>query len=91
MLKRAQEIQQLDDAEEESRNIQPVKPNAQAKELSVRESKKTREYQLDASLLPPSQQLMHQKILEQEKLSRQVFKEEISNLHCSGTRDLNTK
>jgi hypothetical protein len=89
MLKRAQEIQ-LQDLEEEERNLLPLKTVASAKELSVRESKKTREFQIDYST-PSTQQIQHQKMLEQEKLSRQVFKEEISSLHCSGTRDLNTK
>lgn len=90
MLKRAQEIQRQDEEEEESRNLLPVKTQASTKELSVRESRKTREYTLD-SQVPTSQQVQHQQMLEQEKLSRQVFKEEISNLHCSGSRDLNTK
>ena len=89
MLKRAQEIQRMD-TEEEERNLLPIKTQAKSAELSVRESRKTRDTIIDSE---PSPSLMtqHQKILEQEKLSRQVFKEEISMLHCSGTRDLNTR
>ena len=89
MLKRAQEIQRLD-TEEEERNLLPVKTQAKSVELSVRESRKSRDTVIDSE---PSPVLLtqHQKILEQEKLSRQVFKEEISMLHCSGTRDLNTR
>jgi len=90
MLKRAQEIQRQDQEEEESRNMLPIKTQATSVELSVRESRKTREYQVD-SAPPTSLQIHHQKILDQEKLSRQVYKEEISSLHCSGARDLNTK
>lgn len=90
MLKRAQEIQRLDE-EENSRNLLPVKTQASVKENSVRDSKKSRDTVLEESKTSISLQSQHQKILEQEKLSRQVFKEEISFLHCSGTRDLNTK
>ena len=90
MLKRAQEIQRLDE-EENSRNLLPVKTQASVKENSVRDSKKSRDTVLEESNTSMSLQSQHQKILEQEKLSRQVFKEEISFLHCSGTRDLNTK
>lgn len=90
MLKRAQEIQRLDMEEEESRNLLPVKTQAKTMELSVRDTRKSRDTLVQAE---PSQTLQsqHQKILEQEKLSRQVFKEEISMLHCSGARDLNTR
>jgi len=90
MLKRAQEIQKLDMEEEESRNLLPIKTQAKTMELSVRDSRKSRDTLVEAE---PSQSMLdqHKKILEQEKLSRQVFKEEISMLHCSGTRDLNTR
>jgi hypothetical protein len=90
MLKRAQEIQRLDE-EEDLRNLLPVKTQAAVKEISVRDSKKSRDTLLEESNTSISLQSQHQKILEQEKLSRQVFKEEISFLHCSGSRDLNTK
>ena len=92
MLKRAQEIQRLDE-EEESRNVLPITMQAGIKEVSVRDSKKSRDSQIKEGNVLNSLQLQeqHKKILEQEKLSRQVFKEEISLLHCSGTRDPNTK
>jgi hypothetical protein len=90
MLKRAQEIQRLDE-EENSRNLLPVKTQAAVKEISVRDSKKSRDTLTEETAASHTLQSQHQKILDQEKLSRQVFKEEISFLHCSGTRDLNTK
>lgn len=90
MLKQAQEIQRLDE-EEDSRNLLPVKTQAAVKEISVRDSKKSRDTLSEEAAASTTLQTQHQKILEQEKLSRQVFKEEISFLHCSGTRDLNTK
>lgn len=90
MLKRAQEIQRLDE-EEDSRNLLPVKTQAAVKEISVRDSKKSRDTLTEEIAASHTLKSQHQKILDQEKLSRQVFKEEISFLHCSGTRDLNTK
>ena len=93
MLKQAQEIQRLDEEEEsrELRNLLPIKTQASVKDISVRESKKSRDTQSEETTVSNSLQEQHKKILEQEKLSRQVFKEEISYLHCSGVRDLNTK
>jgi hypothetical protein len=93
MLKQAQEIQRLDEEEEaqESRNLLPIKTQASIKDISVRDSKKSRDTQREEMSVSNSLQEQHKKMLEQEKLSRQVFKEEISFLHCSGTRDLNTK
>lgn len=91
MLKRAQEIQRQDEEEMEStRNVLPIALKAESKEISVRDSKKSRDTEVLENI-QSSFQTQHQKILEQEKLSRQVFKEEISLLHCSGNRDLNTK
>ena len=93
MLKQAQEIQRLDEEEEsrESRNLLPIKTQANIKDISIRETKKSRDTQREETSVSNSLQEQHKKILEQEKLSRQVFKEEISLLHCSGIRDLNTK
>ena len=93
MLKQAQEIQRLDEEEEsrESRNLLPIKTQASIKDISIRETKKSRDTQREETSVSNSLQEQHKKILEQEKLSRQVFKEEISLLHCSGIRDLNTK
>jgi hypothetical protein len=90
MLKRAQEIQKQDEEELESRNILPLQTKATMKETSLRETRKDRDSQAPDSV-STTQEQQYKKLLEQEKLSRQVYKEEISFLHCSGARDLNTK
>ncbi len=90
MLKRAQEIQKQDEEELESRNVLPLHTKATMKETSLRETRKDRDAQAPDTV-SSVQDEHYKKILEQEKLSRQVYKEEISLLHCSGTRDLNTK
>jgi hypothetical protein len=96
-LKRAMEAQAEDEECEEPLNT--VAKSASASQVQQRTEKdekksldrRVRDNTLQESMLSRSQQEHHKSLMEAERIQRQVMMEEISSIHCSGSRDKNTQ
>jgi hypothetical protein len=90
-LKKAMEVQEEDALEMEKRSLLPNVKTATSANLDFARSKERGELNSQAMHVSKVHELNFRQALESEKLARELFKQEISSIHVSGTRDLNTK
>jgi hypothetical protein len=85
------EVQEEDAMEMEKRSLMPSIKTATSANLNFSRSKERGELNTQEMHVSKVQELTYRQALESEKLARELFKQEISSIHVSGTRDLNTK
>ena len=90
-LKKAQEVQEEDAMEMETRAIFPREKVATVTTLDFARSKERGELNAQNTHVSKVQEEKYKEALEAEKLARELFKQEISSIHVSGIRDKNTR
>jgi transposase len=88
-LKQAFKVQAEDEEELSHNLLRPLHTASQVQQRSERDAGKQRDVNREQPI-SKSQEEQHREMLEAERLRRQVMMQEISSIHCSGTRDKNT-